>query len=70
MRCWVLAAFLFVACGGKGAAGGGEKKVDLDADPLALFPASAVVVANANARALPGRQARSIRRGRRLPGVA
>lgn len=52
MRCWVLAALLFVACGGKGANAGGEKKADLDADPLALLPTAAVVVANANARAL------------------
>jgi hypothetical protein len=29
---------------------GGEKKVDLDADPLALLPSAAVVVANVDAR--------------------
>ena len=48
---WILPLAL-VACGGKGAAAGGEKTVDLDADPLALLPAAAVVVANANARAI------------------
>ena len=52
MRCWVLAALVFVACGGKGATAGGEAKADLDADPLALLPAAALVVANADARAL------------------
>jgi hypothetical protein len=40
------------ACAGKGANAGGEKKVDVDADPLALLPAAPLVVAKADARAV------------------
>jgi hypothetical protein len=50
MRWWVLVLAL-VACG-KGASGPGEKKVDLDADPIALLPGFAVVVATVDARAI------------------
>jgi hypothetical protein len=50
---WMLALLLMLAaCGGKGAAAGGEKKADVDADPLALLPASAVVVASLDTRAI------------------
>jgi hypothetical protein len=50
---WILVLSLALACcGGKGATAGGEKKVDLDADPLALLPGSAVVVANLDTRAI------------------
>jgi hypothetical protein len=42
---------VFAGCG-KGANSGGDKKIDLDADPLALLPPSAVVVAIADARAI------------------
>jgi hypothetical protein len=40
------------ACGGKGATTADTKKVDLDADPFALLPASPVLVANIDARAI------------------
>ncbi len=40
------------ACGGKGANAGGEKRLDIDADPLALLPASPLVVAKVDARAV------------------
>jgi hypothetical protein len=48
----LLVALALVACGGKGAASGQEKKADLDADPLALLPAAAVIVANVDTRAV------------------
>jgi hypothetical protein len=47
----VLLVLSLAACG-KGASSGGEKKVDVDADPLALLPGSAVVVAAIDARAV------------------
>jgi hypothetical protein len=40
------------ACGGKASNTAAEKKVDLDADPLALLPASAVVVATFDAHGI------------------
>ncbi|HLK37181.1 MAG TPA: hypothetical protein VKU41_10555 [Polyangiaceae bacterium] len=49
---FVLFSIFLAACGGKGAAVGGESKPDLDADPLALLPASAVAIANVDAHAL------------------
>ncbi len=51
---WILllAVCLLLACGGKGANSGGENKLDLDSDPLALLPGSAVIVANVDARTL------------------
>lgn len=58
MHRWILilatcAAVLFcLGCGGKGASTGGENKIDLDSDPLALLPGSAVIVANIDARSL------------------
>ena len=55
MHRWMLllAVCLFLlACGGKGANAGGENKLDLDSDPLALLPGSAVVVGNIDARTL------------------
>ncbi|HEX8795396.1 MAG TPA: hypothetical protein VF765_30815 [Polyangiaceae bacterium] len=54
MHRWLLllAVCLLLACGGKGANAGGENKLDLDSDPLALLPGSAVVVANVDARSL------------------
>jgi hypothetical protein len=55
MHRWILillAGCLLFACGGKGANAGGESKVDLDSDPLALLPGSAVIVANIDARSL------------------
>lgn len=55
MHRWILlllAALLLFACGGKGANAGGENKLDLDSDPLALLPGSAVIVANVDARTL------------------
>jgi hypothetical protein len=51
LRWMLVLAIALAACGGKGANAGGEKKADLDADPLALLPGSAVVVANLDARA-------------------
>ncbi|HEY8087432.1 MAG TPA: hypothetical protein VIF09_06295 [Polyangiaceae bacterium] len=48
----IVAALWFGACGGKGADSGGANRADVDADPLALLPASAVVVANLDARAM------------------
>jgi hypothetical protein len=48
----VLALSGLVACGGKGPAAGGEGKPDVDADPLALLPAAAVLVARVDARAV------------------
>src|SRR5580700_7695852 len=52
-RLLVLAAFAtFTACGGQVPAAGGIAKPDLDADPLALLPASAVVVARLDSRAV------------------
>jgi hypothetical protein len=47
-----LVAWALVACGGKGANAGGGARGDLDGDPLALLPGSAVVVANLDARAI------------------
>ena len=54
MHRWILllAVCLLFACGGKGAKAGGEDKLDLDSDPLALLPGSAVIVANVDARSL------------------
>jgi hypothetical protein len=54
MHRWILlfALSCLLACGGKGAAAAGEKKVDLDSDPLALLPAAAVIVANVDARGI------------------
>jgi hypothetical protein len=53
---WVLSIFLlqlsFAACGGKPSNTASAKKVDLDADPLALLPPSAVVVATFDMRAI------------------
>jgi hypothetical protein len=50
---WMLLLVLgLAACGGKGANAGGETKVDLDADPLALLPGSAIAVVNVDARAV------------------
>lgn len=48
----VLVAFVLAACGGKGARAGGDGQADLDADPLALLPASAIVVTSFDARAI------------------
>jgi hypothetical protein len=48
----LLALVALVACGGKASATPVEGKLDLDSDPLALLPASAVVVANLDARAM------------------
>jgi hypothetical protein len=44
--------FALAACGGKGPSAGGEKKFDLDADPVALLPESAVVVAVVDVRSV------------------
>jgi hypothetical protein len=54
MHRWILllAVCLLLACGGKGAKAGGENKLDLDSDPLALLSGSAVIVANVDARSL------------------
>ena len=54
MHRWIVVLVLLglVACGGKGAAAVGEKKLDLDSDPLALLPAAAVIVANVDARGI------------------
>jgi hypothetical protein len=54
MHRWILllAVCLLLACGGKGANAGGQNKLDLDSDPLALLPGSAVIVANVDARSL------------------
>jgi hypothetical protein len=52
---WIplLALTFVVSCGGgKGAATPEAPKVDLDADPLALLPSAAIVVANVDAHAL------------------
>ncbi len=55
---WVLFYFLFAmffaACGCKGPAAAAEAKADLDADPFALLPGSAIVIANLDARAIYG----------------
>jgi hypothetical protein len=51
---WILllsAAVLLVSCG-KGAGDANDAKVDLDSDPYALLPGSAVAVANLDARAM------------------
>jgi hypothetical protein len=48
---WMLTSLALVACG-KGATAGGEQKIDLDADPLALLAPAPVLVGNANARAI------------------
>jgi hypothetical protein len=52
---WVVPTFSIalglVACGGKGAAGV-EKTADIDGDPIALLPGSAVFTGNLDARAL------------------
>jgi hypothetical protein len=47
-----LAAPAAAACGGKEPATPVEAKLDLDADPLALLPSSAVVVASVDAKAM------------------
>jgi hypothetical protein len=47
-----LALVALVACGGKAPATPAEAKLDLDSDPLALLPSSAVVVANLDAKAM------------------
>jgi len=47
-----LAAPAVAACGGKPAATPVEAALDLDSDPLALLPGSAVVVANLDAKAM------------------
>ena len=47
-----LALVALVACGGKAPATPAEDKLDLDSDPLALLPSSAVVVANLDAKAM------------------
>src|SRR5579883_579859 len=72
MRRWivlVLAAVL-LACGGKGAAVGGEKKPDLDADPLALLPGSVVAVGSFEARAVADLGASGGAAGAELAGLA
>jgi hypothetical protein len=52
-RALVLVALVaLVACGGKDAVTPAEAKLDLDSDPLALLPSSAVVVTNLDARAM------------------
>jgi hypothetical protein len=53
-RWWLFAALALglVACGGKGAGGAADKSADLDGDPLALLPGSAVFAGNLDARAL------------------
>lgn len=48
----LLALMALLACGGKGPATPEEAKLDLDSDPLALLPSSAVIVANLDARAM------------------
>src|SRR5579872_992517 len=50
--CWTCWTVLALGCGSKGPAAAGEKKIDLDSDPLALLPASAVVVASVDARGI------------------
>jgi hypothetical protein len=55
IRLLVVAAFVtLAACGGKGAATEGTAKPDLDADPIALLPSSAVLVAGLDLRAVYG----------------
>ncbi len=51
---WPLALLLALACGGKGGVTAEAKKVDLDADPIALLPPAAIVVAGLDARAVFG----------------
>ncbi|HEX3344532.1 MAG TPA: hypothetical protein VHS09_08150 [Polyangiaceae bacterium] len=46
------AVVALAACGGKEAASPAEAKLDLDSDPLALLPGSALVVASVDARAM------------------
>jgi hypothetical protein len=48
----LLALVALVACGGKAVATPAEAKLDLDSDPLALLPGSAVVVASLDAKAM------------------
>ncbi|HEY5243533.1 MAG TPA: hypothetical protein VIJ22_18765 [Polyangiaceae bacterium] len=48
----LMAVAALVACGGKEPATPAEAKLDLDSDPLALLPGSAVVVANLDAQAM------------------
>jgi len=48
----VLVSVALVACGGKGATAAGERKIDLDADPLGLLPTAPIVVASFDARAV------------------
>lgn len=43
---------MMAACGGKGAASGNSAASTIDADPLSLLPASALAVANLDARAM------------------
>jgi hypothetical protein len=52
LRWTLVLALVLASCGGKGANAGGEKKSDLDADPLALLPAAAVIIASVDARAI------------------
>jgi hypothetical protein len=55
-RWWVVAALVLalglVSCGGKGPGGAADKNGDLDGDPLALLPGSAVFAGNLDTRAL------------------
>jgi len=50
----LVACAAFFACGGKGPGAPGVAAPDFDADPLALLPASAVVVAQLDSRAVYG----------------
>ncbi len=49
---WLCSSRVFVACGGKGASSAGDAKSAADADPLALLPGSAIVVANLDVHAM------------------
>ena len=58
MHRWALAVSLaLVACGVKATNLGGQNRFDIDADPVALLPGSAVIVANIDARAVFGNSA-------------
>lgn len=48
----ILALSVCVACGGKGAVSGSDAKAAADADPLALLPGSAIVVASLDVHAM------------------
>jgi|HubBroStandDraft_1064217.scaffolds.fasta_scaffold34184_2 hypothetical protein len=50
----LVALTAFAACGGKGAGTGGEAKPEIDSDPLAMLPPSAVVFARLDLRAVYG----------------